>query len=193
MKLSLRKSIDEIKTFSRVFVERPRFAMVIAIVLTMAGVMSIKWLPVTQYPRVTPPTISVSYNYPGANAKEVLNTVAMPLEDEVNGVDDMLYMTGQCGDDGNYSLNVSFEVESDRDMDQVKVENRVSQAEAKLPSEVKQLGKRVRAQNSDMLGFIAVRSPNGTLSRLQISDYIYANIQPVQFALRAPVSGIVVP
>ncbi len=179
MKLSLRKSIDEIKTFSRVFVERPRFAMVIAIVLTMAGVMSIKWLPVTQYPRVTPPTISVSYNYPGANAKEVLNTVAMPLEDEVNGVDDMLYMTGQCGDDGNYSLNVSFEVESDRDMDQVKVENRVSQAEAKLPSEVKQLGKRVRAQNSDMLGFIAVRSPNGTLSRLQISDYIYANIQPV--------------
>ena len=66
----------------------------------------------------------------GANAKEVLNTVAMPLEDEVNGVDDMLYMTGQCGDDGSYSLNVSFEVESDRDMDQVKVENRVAQAEA---------------------------------------------------------------
>ena len=179
MKLSLRKSIDEIKTFSRIFVERPRFAMVIAIVLTMAGVMSITWLPVTQYPRVTPPSISVSYTYPGANAKEVLNTVAMPLEDEVNGVDDMLYMTGQCGDDGSYSLNVSFEVESDRDMDQVKVENRVAQAEAKLPSEVKQLGKRVRAQNSDMLGFIAVRSPNGTLSRLQISDYIYANIQPV--------------
>ena len=179
MKLSLRKSIDEIKTFSRVFVERPRFAMVIAIVLSMAGTMAIFNLPITQYPRVTPPSIQVSYNYPGANAKEVLNTVAMPLEDEVNGVDDMLYMTGQCGDDGSYSLNVSFEVESDRDMDQVKVENRVAQAEAKLPSEVKQLGKRVRAQNSDMLGFIAVRSPNGTLSRLQISDYIYANIQPV--------------
>ena len=101
MKLSLRKSIDEIKTFSRIFVERPRFAMVIAIVLSMAGVMSITWLPVTQDPRVTPPSISVSYAYPGANAKEVLNTVAMPLEDEVNGVDDMLYMTGQCGDDGN--------------------------------------------------------------------------------------------
>ena len=187
MKLSLRKSIDEIKTFSRVFVERPRFAMVIAIVLSMAGVMAIFNLPVTQYPRVTPPSISVSYNYPGANAKEVLNTVAMPLEDEVNGVDDMLYMTGQCGDDGSYSLNVSFEVESDRDMDMVKVQNRVAQAEAKLPGEVKQLGGRIRAQNSDMLGFIAVRSPNGTMSRLQISDYCYANIQPV--LLRVPGVG----
>ena len=187
MKLTLRPAIDQIKTFSRTFVERPRFAMVIAIVLSMAGTMAIFNLPITQYPRVTPPSISVSYTYPGANAKEVLNTVAMPLEDEVNGVDDMLYMTGQCGDDGSYSLNVSFEVESDRDMDQVKVENRVAQAEAKLPSEVKQLGKRVRAQNSDMLGFIAVRSPRGTFSRLQISDYIYANIQPV--LLRVPGVG----
>ncbi|MBO7683296.1 MAG: efflux RND transporter permease subunit [Kiritimatiellae bacterium] len=187
MKLGIRESIDRIRTFSRTFVERPRFAMVIAIVLTMAGAMAIFNLPVSQYPRITPPSISVNYNYPGANAKEVLNTVAMPLEDEVNGVDDMLYMTGQCGDDGSYSLNVTFEVESDRDMDQVKVENRVAQAEAKLPSEVKQLGKRVRAQNSDMLGFIAVQSPKGTMSRLQISDYCYANIQPV--LLRIPGVG----
>jgi hydrophobe/amphiphile efflux-1 (HAE1) family protein len=187
MKLSLRPAIDKIRTFSRTFVERPRFAMVIAIVLSMAGGMAIFKLPVSQYPRITPPSISVSYTYPGANAKEVLNTVAMPIEDEVNGVDDMLYMTGQCGDDGSYSLNVSFEVESDRDMDMVKVQNRVAQAEAKLPSEVKQLGGRIRAQNSDMLGFIAVRSPNGTLSRLQISDYIYANIQPV--LLRVPGVG----
>ena len=187
MKLSIRPAIEALKPFSRIFVERPRFAMVIAIVLSIAGTMSIFNLPVTQYPRVTPPSIQVSYNYPGANAKEVLNTIAMPLEDEVNGVDDMLYMTGQCGDDGSYSLNVSFEVESDRDMDQVKVQNRVVQAEPKLPTEVRQLGGRIRAQNSDMLGFIAVRSPNGTLSRLQISDYIYANIQPV--LLRVPGVG----
>lgn len=187
MKLSIRPAIEALKPFSRIFVERPRFAMVIAIVLSIAGTMSIFNLPVTQYPRVTPPSIEVSYNYPGANAKEVLNTIAMPLEDEVNGVDDMLYMTGQCGDDGSYSLNVSFEVESDRDMDQVKVQNRVVQAEPKLPTEVRQLGGRIRAEDSDMLGFIAVRSPNGTLSRLQISDYIYANIQPV--LLRVPGVG----
>ena len=131
MKLGIRESIDKIKTFSRIFVERPRFAMVIAIVLTMAGVMSITWLPISQYPRLTPPSISVMYNYPGANAKEILNTVAMPIEDEVNGVDDMLYMVGSCSDTGNYQLQVSFEVESDRDMDMVKVQNRVAQAEAK--------------------------------------------------------------
>ena len=179
MKLSIRKSIDEIKTFSRIFVERPRFAMVIAIVLSIAGVMAIFNLPVSQYPRLTPPTIQVTYNYPGANAKEVMNTVARPIEDEVNGVDDMLYMVGNSSDDGNYSLTVSFEVESDRDMDMVKVQNRVAQAEAKLPTEVKQLGGRIRAQSEDQLGFMALRSPKGTMSRRQISDYIYANIQPV--------------
>lgn len=187
MKISIRKSIDQIKTFSRTFIERPRFAMVIAIVLTMAGMMAYFNLPVSQYPRLTPPSISVSYTYPGASAKEVMNTVAMPIEDQVNGVDDMLYMVGSSSDDGSYALNVSFEVESDRDMDMVKVQNRVSQAEAKLPAEVKQLGGRIRAQSEDMLGFIALRSPSGKLSRLQISDYIYANIQPV--LLRIPGVG----
>ena len=187
MKLGIRESIDKIKTFSRIFVERPRFAMVISIVLTMAGAMAIKWLPISQYPRLTPPSISVSYSYPGANAKEILNTVAMPIEDEVNGVDDMLYMVGSCSDTGDYQLQVSFEVESDRDMDMVKVQNRVAQAEAKLPTEVKQLGGRIRAQAEDMLGVICLRSPKGTMSRLQISDYIYGNIQPV--LLRIPGVG----
>ena len=187
MKISIRKSIDQIKTFSRTFIERPRFAMVISIVLTLAGLMAYHKLPVSQYPRVTPPSISVSYTYPGANAKEVMNTVAMPIEDQVNGVDDMLYMVGSSSDDGNYNLNISFEVESDRDMDMVKVQNRVAQAEAKLPAEVKQLGRRISAKSEDMLGFMALRSPSGRLSRLQISDYIYANIQPV--LLRVPGVG----
>ena len=127
----------------------------------------------------------MSYTYPGANANEVLNTVARPIEDEVNGVDDMLYMNGSCSDDGSYSLNISFEVESDRDMDMVKVQNRVSQAEAKLPEEVKQLGGRVRAKSEDLLGFMTVSSP--TMTRLQVADYIYANIQPV--LLRVPGVG----
>ena len=187
MKLGIRESIDKIKTFSRIFVERPRSAMVIAIVLTMAGAMAIFKLPISQYPRLTPPSISVSYSYPGANAKEILNTVAMPIEDEVNGVDDMLYMVGSCSDTGDYQLQVSFEVESDRDMDMVKVQNRVAQAEAKLPGEVKQLGGRIRAQAEDMLGVICLRSPKGTMSRLQISDYIFGTIQPV--LLRIPGVG----
>jgi multidrug efflux pump subunit AcrB len=111
MKLRVRKAIDEIKTFSRVFIERPRFAMVISIVLTIAGVMAIFTLPISQYPQLTPPEINVTYNYPGANAREVMNTIATPIEDEVNGVEDMIYMSSSSGNDGQYSLTVSFEVE----------------------------------------------------------------------------------
>lgn len=187
MKISIRKAIDEIKTFSRVFIERPRFAMVISVVLTMAGVLSITKLPICQYPQLTPPEIKVSCNYPGANSQEVMKTVATPIEYELNGVDDMIYMSSDSGDDGSYSLTISFEVESNRDMDLVKVQNRLSQAEAKLPAEVKQLGTRVRAQSTDFLGFLALRSPNGTLSTLELSDYAYQNLQPV--LLRVPGVG----
>ena len=187
MKLSIRESIDKIKVFSRVFVERPRFAMVIAIVLSLAGTLAITKLPISQYPQVTPPEISVTYNYPGANAQEVMNTIATPIEDEVNGVDDMLYMSSDSTNDGQYELEVSFDVESDRDMDLVKVQNRLSQAEAKLPSEAKELGGRIRAKSSDTLGFFALYSPKGTIDRLALSDYAYGNIQPV--LLRVPGVG----
>ena len=108
MKLKIRESIDKIKTFSRMFVERPRFAMVIAVTLTIGGVMSMLSLPISQYPQLTPPEIRVTYNYPGANAREVMNTIATPVEDEVNGVDDMIYMTSDSGDDGQYSLTVTW-------------------------------------------------------------------------------------
>lgn len=190
MKLTIRESIDKIKTFSRTFVERPRFAMVISIVLLIAGWMSIFNLPISQYPNVTPPEIKVTYNYPGSNAREVMNTIATPLEDEINGVDDMIYMNSESSDDGNYALTVSFEVESDRDMDMVKVQNRLSLAEAKLPAEAKELGGRVRAQSSDQLGFIALRAKEGAahkISRMEISNYIYNNIQ--QVLLRIPGVG----
>lgn len=178
MKFSVRESIDKIHVFSRIFIERPRLAMVISIVLTMAGAMAIFNLPVTQYPQVTPPEIQVSCTYPGANAREVMATVATPIEDEVNGVDDMIYMSSSCTDDGNYSLTVSFKVGTDRDMAMVKVQNRVSQAESKLPEEVKKTGVRIRSRSSDSLGFFALYSPKGTMSRLEISDYVYGNIQP---------------
>ena len=187
MKLSVRASIDAIKTFSRTFIERPRFAAVISIVLFMAGLIAVFTLPIAQFPEITPPTISVSYNYPGANAQEVLKTVATPLEDAINGVDDMIYMSSTCTDDGNYSLDITFSVGTDRDMDLVKVQNRLQEAEAKLPQEVKELGKSVRARSTDQLGFISIRSPDGSMDRLDIANYVYQNIQPV--LLRVPGVG----
>lgn len=163
---------------SRVFIERPRFAAVISIVLTLAGVLSILSLPIAQYPQVTPPQITVTAVYPGASAEVLSDTVAGPIEDAVNGVEDMIYMSSSCDNSGGYSLSVSFKVGTDRDMAQVKVQNRVSQAEPLLPSEVVQQGVTVEAQSSDMLGFIALRSPEGTRDNLFLSDYAYKVIKP---------------
>lgn len=179
MKLPIRASVDAIKTFSRIFIERPRLAAVISIIIFTSGLMGIFTLPITQYPEITPPTVAVSYNYPGANAEEVMKTIATPIEDAVNGVDDMLYMSSTSTDDGNYSLEVTFKVGSNRDMDLVKVQNRVKEAEAQLPQEVKQLGGRLRTRATDQLGFVALYSPDQSMSRLDIANYVYQNIQPV--------------
>ncbi len=161
---------------SRIFVNRPRLAVVIAIVMCLLGVVAINGLPVEQYPEVSPPTVQVSCSYPGANAVDLANTVAIPIESEVNGVEDMLYMSSSCTDTGRYSLTVTFAVGSDRDMAMVRVQNRVAKAEPKLPVEVTKQGVKVEARSSSMLGFIAFRSPSGELSKLQIADYIYARV-----------------
>ncbi|MBP5510671.1 MAG: efflux RND transporter permease subunit [Kiritimatiellae bacterium] len=187
MKVSIRAGIDKLKPFSRFFIERPRFAIVISIVLTMAGAMSISHLPITQYPEITPPSIVVACQYPGANAREVMNTVATPLEDEVNGVEDMIYMVSTCTDSGTYNLTIRFEVGTDRDTAMMKVQNRVQQALTKLPAEVKNTGMRIRCASEDQLGFVCLRSPGGSMSRLEISDYIYGYIQPA--LLRVPGVG----
>ena len=164
---------------SRVFIDRPRFAMVISIVLTLAGLLSIKNLPVSQYPQVTPPQVIVSASYPGANAQELANTVAVPIEDEVNGVDGMSYMASECDDSGSYTLTVTFEVGTDLDMDMVKVQNRVQQATPKLPTEVTEQGVSVTTRSTDMLGFLNLRSPKGTHNRLFLSDYAHNHIKNV--------------
>ena len=122
--------------FSRIFIERPRFAMVISIVLTLAGIISIFSLPISLYPEITPPMVTVSANYPGASAEVLAKTVGIPIEQEINGVENMLYMDSSSQNDGSYSLSVSFEVGTDPDMAQVKVQNRVQQATPKLPQEV---------------------------------------------------------
>ena len=163
---------------SRRFIERPRLAGVVAIVMTLCGLLAIFSLPITQYPSVTPPTIVVSAMYPGASASVLANTVAGPIEDAVNGVEDMIYMSSNSDNSGMYSLTVTFEVGTDPDMAQVKVQNRVAQAEPLLPREVVQQGVTVQTESSDMLGFVIIRSPDNSRDELFLSDYTYKIIQP---------------
>ncbi len=163
---------------SRVFIDRPRLAGVISIVLMLAGIISIFSLPVAQYPMVTPPQITVTANYPGASAEVLADTVAGPLEDAVNGVDDMIYMSSTSDSSGNYALTVSFAVGTDIDISQVKVQNRVAQATPLLPAEVVQKGVAVQNQSSDILGFLMVRSPDRSRDSLFLSDYAYKVIKP---------------
>ncbi len=187
MKLSIRAAIEALHPFSRFFIERPRFAGVLSIVLSLAGTVALMKLPVAQYPEVQPPRIVVACNYPGANAHEVMNTVASPLEDEMNGVEDMLFMASSCADDGSYSLGITFEVGTDRDVALMKVQNRVQQALTKLPAEIKATGLRVRCASEDQLGILTLRSKTGKLSRIEVSDYMYGVVQPA--ILRVPGVG----
>jgi hydrophobe/amphiphile efflux-1 (HAE1) family protein/NodT family efflux transporter outer membrane factor (OMF) lipoprotein len=163
---------------SRVFIERPRLAGVVSIVLTLAGILSIFSLPITQYPQVTPPQVMVSAMYPGASAAVLAATVAGPIEDAVNGVEDMIYMSSSSDNVGNYSLSISFAVGTDVDMAQVKVQNRVAQAEPMLPSEVTQQGVTVQTRSSDILGFLALRSPDGSRDNLFLGDYATKMLKP---------------
>lgn len=163
--------------FSRIFIERPRFAMVIAIVMTIAGVIAVFSLPISLYPQITPPEVNVSANYTGASAEVVANTIGIPIEQQVNGVEDMLYMSSTSSNSGRYSLSVSFEVGTDPDMAQVKVQNRVQQAMNKLPAEVQQYGVTVKRRSSDILGFLNVRSPNRTHNTQFLSNYVENNIK----------------
>ena len=162
--------------FSRIFIERPRFAMVISIVLTLAGAISVFSLPISLYPEITPPEVVVSAQYPGASAEVIAKTVGIPMEEEVNGVEDMLYMSSSS-EDSSYSLTVTFKVGVDADMAQVKVQNRIQQATSKLPTDVTRQGITIKRRSSDMLGFITILSPNRTFNSLELSNYVQNNIK----------------
>jgi len=163
--------------FSRVFIERPRFAMVISIVLTLAGTIAVFSLPISLYPEITPPTINVSATYPGASSEVIANTVGIPVEEAINGVEDMIYMNSSSDATGRYSLTVTFKVGIDPDMAQVKVQNRIQQALSKLPTEVQQQGVTVSRRSTDILGFLTARSPKGTHDTLFLSNYVQNNIK----------------
>ena len=162
---------------SRIFIERPRLAMVISIIIVLAGALALLNIPVAQYPRVTPPVVKVSASYPGANAEVVADSVAAPLEAEVNGVDNMLYMSGTASNNGQYDLEVTFAVGTDPDIAQVNVQNRVQQALSKLPTEVTSQGVDVRKSDSNMMLIFNFYSPKGTRDELFLSNYVSINVK----------------
>ena len=162
---------------SRVFIERPRLAIVISVVITMAGVLALMRIPVTHYPRITPPEIRVKAVYPGANAQVLANSVAAPIEAAVNGVEDMIYMSSECSNNGQYDLSVYFEVGTDPAIAQVNVQNRIQQATSLLPSDVVSQGVEVRARSSDILGLINFYSPKRTHDALYLSNYVSINVK----------------
>ncbi len=163
--------------FSAFFISRTRFAMVISLVIIIAGVIAIKVLPVAQFPDIVPPQVSVQAFYPGANAEILAETVAAPIEAEVNGVDDMLYMNSTSDNSGRYRLDVTFAVGTDPDIAAVNVQNRVALALPTLPAEVSQQGVSVRKQSTSMLLTINLLSPKGTFDRLFLSNYMEINIR----------------
>lgn len=144
--------------FSRFFIRRPIFAMVLAVIMILAGLLTIKTLPVAQFPDITPPTVNVSASYPGANAETVASVIGAPIEEQVNGVDGMMYMSSSSGSDGSYNLTITFDVGTDLDMATVKVQNRVSRAEPTLPSAVKQQGVQVTSRSTNIILFVALES-----------------------------------
>ena len=156
---------------ARFFIERPIFAAVISVIITLAGGIAVFLLPVAQYPEITPPTVQVSCTYPGASSEVVAGTVAAPIEQQVIGVENMLYMSSQCTNDGGYNLTVTFEVGTNLDMAQVLVQNRVNLALPTLPSEVKQTGVSVKKKSPNILLVVNLISPEGTYDQLFLSNY----------------------
>lgn len=162
---------------SEFFIDKPRFAGVISIVMVLLGLLAIVVLPVSQYPQITPPQIVVSTTYPGANAQVLVDTVAIPIENQINGVEDMLYMSSTSDDNGSYQLTITFNIGTDPDIAQVKVQNRLQQVMSQLPELVTKEGITVKTQMSNILGMLALRSPHNTYSDLYLSNFAYSNIQ----------------
>ena len=162
--------------FSAFFIERPKFAFVVSIVITIAGLVAMGALPIALYPELAPPQVQVSAAYPGADAETISDTVAGPLESKINGADNMIYMSSNSANDGSYNLTVSFNVGSDPDMNTVNVQNRVSQAMAELPEEVKRQGVTTTKQSSNMLLVVNLFSSEGTYDTLFLNNYANINV-----------------
>src|SRR6201982_1838091 len=161
---------------SAIFVDRPRLAIVIAVVTTIAGLLALFVIPVAQYPDIVPPQVSVTTSYPGASAAVCDATTAQPIEAQVVGVDKMIYMKSVSGNDGSYTLTCSFELGTNPDINTVNVNNRVQIALPSLPQEVQRQGITVKKKSSALLGVIAVYSPKRSYDQLFLSNYVTINI-----------------
>jgi multidrug efflux pump len=157
--------------FSHFFIERPIFASVLSIVIILAGAVAGANLPVAQYPPITPPSITVTCNYPGANAQVVADSVAAPIEQQVNGVEGMMYMVSQSNNDGSYQLTVTFKPGVNLNFAQVLVQNRIDLALPLLPEVIKQAGAIIRKRNPDILQIIGISSPRGRYDQLYLSNF----------------------
>ena len=167
---------------SHFFIDRPIFASVLSIVILIVGAVAYLGLPIAQYPDVTPPTVQVTATYPGANAKTVADTVAFPIEQEVNGVERMLYMSSKCTNDGQMNLDVTFELGTNLDTAQVLVQNRVAVAEAKLPEDVKRIGVTTKKKSPSILmcvNLISDKKPDGSYfyDQLYLSNFATLSVK----------------
>src|SRR5215813_1316817 len=162
---------------SKFFIDRPRFAAVLSIVIFIAGLLAMVRLPISEYPEVVPPSVIVRAQYPGANPKVVAETVATPLEEQINGVEDLLYMSSQATSDGQLTLTVTFKLGTDPDKAQQLVQNRVAQAEARLPEDVRRLGITTVKSSPDLTMVVHILSPNGRYDTTYLRNYALLNIK----------------
>ncbi|MEO8207120.1 MAG: efflux RND transporter permease subunit, partial [Chthoniobacterales bacterium] len=162
---------------SKFFIERPILSNVIALLMMLLGAVAIGVLPVSQYPAITPPTIQVTASYPGASARTMVDKVALPIEQQVNGVKGMIYMQSSCTNEGNYTLIVSFDIGTDPNEAQILVQNRVSQALGQLPSAVQTQGVVTQTKSTAILQIITLTSPDNRFDALFLNNYATINLE----------------
>ena len=163
--------------FSEFFIHRPKFAFVVSIVMMLAGLICLSLMPVSEYPEVSPPTISVRMTYAGASAEELAQVVAAPVEEQLIGMDDLEYFYSSCANNGSYSLTLIFASGTNDDMAMVNVSNAIKAVESKLPAEIKQTGYNVRKRSGDMLCFVNFSCDENKMSILELSNWVRMNVK----------------